>query len=151
MQDNDLFDEAVEITCDIDPRYDPEAYYFLKDALNFTCKMHNKPEKGHGRHVSAQELLEGIRLFALHEYGPMALRVLNSWGIFTTEDFGEIVFNLIEIGQLAKTKEDKKSDFANSYDFHQAFVVPFLPKSKDPPLFLRNKQRLTQIGKRRKS
>ena len=57
----------------------------------------------------------------------MALTVIQSWGVSTTLDFGEIVFNLVETGKLGKTDEDKKGDFANGYDFHEVFVKPFLP------------------------
>jgi len=147
--DENLFDKTVKMICERDNRYDPEAYYFLRDALSFTCKMLNKPEKGNGRHVSGKELLEGIRLFALQEFGPMALTVINSWGVFKTEDFGEIVFNLVESGSLGKSEEDKKSDFVNGYDFHQAFVTPFLPKSKEHA-FLQRKKQTTHSVKRRK-
>jgi len=148
--ENDVFDNTVQKICEKDTRYDPEAYYFLKDALDFTCKTLNKPEKGTDRHVTGRELLEGIRLFALQEYGPMSLKVLNSWGITKTGDFGEIVFSLVESGRLGKTKEDKKSDFDDAYNFHQAFVVPFLPKSKDHPFTSRNKRRLPRCSGRRK-
>jgi uncharacterized repeat protein (TIGR04138 family) len=82
------------------------------------------------RHVSGQELLAGIREFALAEFGPMAKTVLNSWGITRTEDFGEIVFNMVEIGLLGRTDKDSREDFANGYDFEEAFRKPFLPSGK---------------------
>ncbi len=111
-----------------DPRYKPAAYAFLQQALDFTIKMLNKPAgTGPQRHVTGQELLEGIRCFTLKEYGPMSMTVLTSWGIRSTEDFGEMVFNLVENKLLGKTEEDKKEHFANGYNFHDAFVKPFLP------------------------
>ncbi|NIY14277.1 MAG: hypothetical protein GWM98_05010, partial [Nitrospinaceae bacterium] len=77
-----------------------------------TLKMLDKPSKsGRERHLSGQELLEGIRNFALQEFGPMSLRVLNTWGVNNTADFGEIVFNLVECGKLRKTEEDSRQDF----------------------------------------
>jgi len=82
------------------------------------------------RHVTGKELLEGIREYALKQFGPLAMFVLNEWGIHRTEDFGEIVFNMVDAGLLLKTKDDKKEDFANGYDFEEVFKKPFLPESK---------------------
>lgn len=110
-----------------DPRYPVEAYIFLREALDFTMRLTNKPENGPGRHVSGQELLEGIRQFALREFGPITSTVFRTWGIARTEDFGEMVFNLVNRGLLGKTEKDRKEDFGGGYDFHTAFVSPFLP------------------------
>ncbi len=110
-----------------DPRYLPEAYIFVQEALIFTSKLLNKPSsKGPERHVTVNELLEGIRCYTIEQFGPMAPRVLNSWGIKTTEDFGEIVFNLVHNRIMGSTEKDKREDFTNGYDFHDAFVKPFL-------------------------
>ena len=76
-------------------------------------------------HVSGQELCEAIRRYALEQYGYMAKTVLNSWGIRGTADFGEIVFNLIRIGQMRKTPADARVDFDNIYDFDVAFKQQF--------------------------
>jgi uncharacterized repeat protein (TIGR04138 family) len=121
------FGEALGLILGEDPRYTADAYGFVREGLDFTIKMRNKPESGPGRHVSGQELLEGLRLLALQEFGPLACTVLKSWGVTRTEDFGEIVFNLVNKGVLGKTPEDRKEDFAGGYDFHAAFVQPFLP------------------------
>lgn len=110
-----------------DSRYDMEAYVFMREALDYTIKTLKKPDKGPERHISGEELLEGIRQYALQEFGPIALKVLNTWGIKSTEDFGEVVFNLVNAGELGKTEEDKREDFKNSYDFQEAFEIPFLP------------------------
>lgn len=64
----------------------------------------------------------------------MSLTVLKTWGITKTEDFGEIVFNLVESGQLGKTDRDRKEDFANGYDFQSAFAKPFQPASPLPTM-----------------
>ena len=119
------FEELLDPILQDDPRYPVEAYVFLREALDHTVRLLRKPEQGPGRHISGQELLEGIRLFALQEYGPVAHTVLRTWNITRTEDFGDIVFNLVNGGLLGKTDRDRKEDFANGYDFHTAFVAPF--------------------------
>jgi uncharacterized repeat protein (TIGR04138 family) len=129
MQESELIEAARKI-CRKDPRYDREAYVFMREVLDYTVKVLEKPAQGPARHVTAAELLEGVRAYALQEFGPMALTVLRSWGIARTEDFGEIVFNLVESGVLGKTAEDRKEDFANGYDFGEVFRKPFEPQSK---------------------
>jgi uncharacterized repeat protein (TIGR04138 family) len=80
---------------------------------------------GPERHVTGQQLCEAIRQFALEQYGYMAKTVLNCWGIHTTGDFGDIVFNLIRIGRMRKTPDDSRADFENVYDFETAFQQDF--------------------------
>ncbi len=121
------YNEALAQIVREDPRYDEHAYLFIREALDFTIQTLDKPVEGPGRHVSGKELLDGIRRFALREYGPMAGRVLAHWGIHRCEDFGDMVFNLVSKGILGKTENDNKSDFDGGYDFHEAFVAPFLP------------------------
>lgn len=99
-----------------DPRYKVEAYAFLFAALSHTQTKLNKP-----RHVTGRELLEGIKELALEKYGKIARTVLEHWGVRKTDDFGEIVFNLVEAGLLGKTDEDKKEDFKDVYDFEEVF------------------------------
>ena len=77
------------------------------------------------RHLTGQELCEAIRRYAIEQYGLMAKVVLNSWGLHKTGDFGEIVYNLIEIGMMKKSKTDRREDFDNAYDFDQAFNEQF--------------------------
>lgn len=105
-----------------DPRYAAEAYVFIRAGLDYTVRRLEKP-----RHVSGRELLDGIREFALSEFGPMTQTVLNGWGIQRTEDVGEIVFNMVETGLLGKTEKDSRADFANGYSFDEAFRKPFRP------------------------
>lgn len=122
------FSEAVESIVTIDNRYDADAYSFVRDALDFTLKLRKKNAKDEtARHVSGQELLEGVRQFALKEFGPMTLTVFEYWRIGKTDDIGEIVFNLINVGIFGKNDRDNIDDFKNGYDFHEAFVKPFLP------------------------
>ncbi|MCK5850314.1 MAG: hypothetical protein KAH23_05315 [Kiritimatiellae bacterium] len=122
------FMEVINSICTEDQRYQSDAYFFVREALDFTSKTLDKPADGPGKHITGHELLDGMRLYALQEFGPMTMRVLNQWGIHTTADFGEIVFNLVKSKTLGKTEEDKIEDFTNCYDFNDAFVKPFLPR-----------------------
>lgn len=127
------YNEALAQIVREDPRYDEHAYMFIREALDFTIQALNKPSEGPARHVSGKELLEGIRRFALQEYGPLAGRVLSHWGVERCEDFGEMVFNLVNKGILGKTEHDNKADFAGGYDFREAFVAPYLPSRPRAP------------------
>lgn len=129
MHEN-AFVELIHNICEKDRRYAVDAYMFVRQALDVTVKMLDKPQEGPGRHVSGRELLEGIRLYALQEFGPMTNTVLKSWGVRKTADFGEIVFNLVDNGVLGKTEKDSRNDFGDSYGFYEAFVAPFLPESE---------------------
>ena len=125
------FEEILDKIVTNDPRYQRESYFFLREALDHTQKMVAKSKKGEIRHVSGQELLEGIRDYALSQFGPMTLTVLGEWGIRSCEDFGEMVFNMVENSLLAKTENDSRDDFKGGYDFSTAFRDPFLPKRVD--------------------
>ncbi len=130
MQTNG-FAEAVEFICEKDQRFHAEGYAFLRDALNYTIKQHRKDRVSGTRHISGQELMEGTRVYALKEFGPMVTTVLDYWGIHATADFGDMVFNLIEAGIFGKTDADSKEDFKDCYEFQEAFVVPFLPPKRE--------------------
>ena len=99
-----------------DRRYHREAYTFVLATLHDTVGRLARP-----RHVSGQELLEGLRRYALDQYGPMARAMLNAWGIHATEDIGEIVFNLVDVRLLGKSATDSKDDFKTLYAFDEAF------------------------------
>ncbi len=124
------FDEALEQILAKDPRFHRDAYHFVREALEHTQKSIVKENKGQMRHVSGQELLAGIREFALSQFGPMTITVFEEWGIHRSQDFGDIVFNMVETGWLAKTDKDTRDDFQDGYDFVEAFRKPFLPASK---------------------
>jgi uncharacterized repeat protein (TIGR04138 family) len=129
MQDASI-EEALELMRKKDPRYAREAYFFVREALDYTQKTIGKDNRGVIRHVSGQELLAGIRDYALSQFGPMTMMVLEEWGIRACEDFGEIVFNMVEFGVLAKTEKDSRADFAGGYEFHEAFRKPYLPSQR---------------------
>jgi uncharacterized repeat protein (TIGR04138 family) len=124
------FEEALELIRARDPRFQRDAYSFIREALDHTQKTVGKENRGRIRHVTGQELLEGIREYAITQFGPLATTVFEEWGIRSCQDFGEIVFNMVEIGLLAKTERDSRADFENGYDFYEAFRRPFLPPSK---------------------
>jgi uncharacterized repeat protein (TIGR04138 family) len=124
------FEETLEPILAKDPRFQRDAYVFLREALDYTQKLVGKENGGKVRHVTGQELLDGIRQFALEQFGPMTLTVFEEWGVRNCGDFGEIVFNMLEIGLLAKTAKDDRADFQGGYDFEDAFRKPFLPAGK---------------------
>ena len=124
------FDDTLTLILAKDSRYHRDAYLFVKDALDHTQRTVVKERREQYRHVTGQELLEGIRGYALSQFGPMVEIVFEEWGIRRCEDFGEIVFNMVEIGLLGKTDEDSREDFRNGYNFPDAFRKPFLPVEK---------------------
>jgi len=101
-----------------DPRYKADAYEFVMQALWFTQKKLNRKD-----HVSGQELLEGIRELGLEQFGPMTKSVFQHWGVESTVDFGEIVFNMVDNGLMKKTETDKIEDFKNIYDFNKVLDI----------------------------
>lgn len=141
-----------------DPRYAPDAYFFVREALGFAadnlelrqcnCRDNSSeaadtksacdhaatsahhvaaeeigPESDDRQqsHVTGQQLCEGIRQYALAQFGLMSKVVLNSWGVYSTSDFGEIVYNLIKVGVLKKSPRDRRSHFDGVFDFDEAF------------------------------
>ena len=133
------FDKILDQIVEKDPRYHRDAYLFVREALDHTQRLVAKTVRGgtkqESRHVSGQELLGGIRTCALEQFGPMALMVLEAWGVHRCEDFGEIVFNLIEYGGglFGKSERDSREDFKATWDFDEAFRQPFLPAAKKAP------------------
>ena len=124
------FDEMLDQILAKDPRFHRDAYFFVREALDFTQKLIRAENRGQVRHVTGQELLEGIRQFALQQFGPMTVTVFEEWGVKSCRDFGEIVFNMVEIGLLARTEQDTRDDFRHGYDFTDAFRKPFWPQHK---------------------
>ncbi len=122
------FEQAVESILKREKRYDPLAYLFLKDALDFTLKRAADSNGGEPRHVSGGELCHGFRDLALQEFGPMAGTLMIEWGLRESSDIGEMVFHLIDEQMFGKQDSDTKDDFASAYDFDEAFVKPFQPK-----------------------
>lgn len=131
-----------------DRRYTIDAYMFVLEALTYAQEtlglgddssesereFEGSGERGRSsrtrrrrseKHLTGQQLCKAARLYALDQYGFLARKVLSTWGIESTRDFGEIVFNMIEIGQMRKTRKDRKEDFFDVYDFQDAFSDRF--------------------------
>ena len=111
-----------------DTRYKLEAYQFVREALVFAQdslgygRQPGEPPPAEGeRHLTGQELCEALRVFALEQFGLMAPLVLGRWGIRSTSDVGEIVYNLIAAGLMKKSANDRREDFNNVYEFAEAF------------------------------
>jgi uncharacterized repeat protein (TIGR04138 family) len=108
-------------------QYPIEAYEFIQRGLSYTVqKLHGTDAAPDAcRHVSGQQLCDGLRQYALTQWGLLARTVLRQWEIHSTLDFGKIVFSLIEAGQMQKTQEDRLDDFLNVYDFKSAFEAGY--------------------------
>ncbi len=105
---------------ELDNRYEERAYAFVLMALEEV--VGRLPRR---RHVTGEELVEGCRDLAIRLYGPISKTVLEHWNISTTRDFGEIVFNLLEVGVLSKDEADDKTDFDDIFDFSDVFEVQY--------------------------
>ena len=103
--------------------YPLEAYEFVQSGLQYTVqKVHGKVKDPKAdRHVSGRELSEGLRQFALRRWGLLARTVLHRWNITRTDDFGRIVFAMVQNGWMTKTDEDTLDDFKGVFDFATAF------------------------------
>lgn len=112
--------EGVRRIVEVDPRYDRAAYFFVFHALDYTLERVDR--RGH---ISVQTLLEGIRDFAREKFGYMARTVFESWRVTTTDDFGEIIFNLVDHDLMKKTDSDRKEDARGLYDFAEVFERDF--------------------------
>jgi len=98
-----------------DPRYNLEAYQFVCQAVDHTCR-----KLGGRRDVSGRELLDGICDLALEQFGFLARLVFEHWGIRRTDAFGDIVFSLVDVGLLRKSERDRKADFHEVFPLRQA-------------------------------
>lgn len=116
MEEFGTYLKKIESILEKDSSYKFEAYTFVLAALHDTVTKLKKP-----RHITGQELAEGIRRYALQQFGPMAKTVLHYWGVRKTLDFGKIVFALIDVKLLSKQPEDKLEDFDRVYEFDDVF------------------------------
>lgn len=119
------FHYAIHQAVEKDSRYHPLAYEFVRDALHVAVKHFCEGKED--QHVTGQQVLEGVRLHALEEYGPLAQTILEEWGIQRGEDVGNIVYNLIETSYFGKNEGDSIEDFSGGYEFASAFSKPYLP------------------------
>lgn len=138
-----------------DQRYHIEAYQFIRESLSYAqdvlqlsgceeseseiqCEAQSDEEPSDEehveRHITGQQLCEAIRRYSLDQFGFMAKTVLNSWGVYSTSDFGEIVYNLIRIKHMRKSDSDRREDFNDVYDFATAFDPIFELAKNDESL-----------------
>lgn len=120
MTDLQFADEILDQLRERNPRFHTGAYFFVLAALHSVLRSLEEP-----RHISGRELAEGVRGLALERFGPMARTVLEHWGIHTTEDVGEVVFAMVEQGILITQDQDSPSDFADVFDFEEAFELNY--------------------------
>ena len=124
-----------------DPRYKLDAYVFVRDGLSYAQEgiideaegedRSSGEEEEPDRHLTGQQLCEALRLYALDQYGYTAKTVLNSWGLKSTGDFGEVVYNMIENELMKKSDTDRREDFDKVFDFDQALRQQFDISSAD--------------------
>lgn len=126
MARNDILEKLEEIVAE-DARYRLEAYVFIMHALDVAASR--KTMRGH---VTGQELLGGVEDYGKHRFGPTARMVFEHWGVNSTEDFGNIVFNLVGAGILSASDTDSPDDFAGVYDFNEVFDRQYEWKIEDP-------------------
>ncbi len=116
MENPEQLLDKIQKLIDLNRQYKFEAYSFVRAALHYAMTALPKP-----RHITGQEFCDGIRRYAIDQFGPLARTVLEYWGVHETLDFGKIVFALVEVGLMRKTEEDTLGDFTNVYDFKAAF------------------------------
>ena len=120
MTDLQFADEVLDRLQERNPRFHARAYTFVLQALHHVIRSLDAP-----RHVSGQELAGGVRELALDRFGPMAKTVLEHWGIHDTDDVGRVVFAMVEQGILIKQDGDQPEDFADVFDFEEAFELNY--------------------------
>ena len=133
--DNERYEQKLDAILARDDRYARDAYLFVADAVTYTSRnMRQQAEDGREtHHITGRQLLDGIREYALEQFGPLALDVLADWGIAATEDIGNIVFAMVGEGLLGASEEDSPRDFADVYDLRETLLRPFAaPAEPDP-------------------
>ncbi len=133
MNSEEEIRDRLRQICRRDNRYALAAYTFVQSAVLFTQeRMNREKSERKSRHIDGHELLQGIREYALEEFGPLAKTVFNDWGIYKTRDFGDIVFNMVGAHLLGARESDAITDFEDAYTFDDAFVAPFVPQGPPP-------------------
>ena len=117
MEEIDFSSDTFEDIVGKDPRYNGRAYALLMDCVRYLGRE--------GQHMSGSDILEEFRERALDQYGPLTYDVLTEWGLATTEDIGEMMFNLTEGHRVKKDESDTPESFVGGYDFKEAFLGPY--------------------------
>lgn len=144
------FEQSVVSILKREKRFEPHAYFFLKDALDYTLKRIAENNGGQARHVSGPELLEGFRDYALEQFGPMASTLMREWGIRKCQDVGDMVFHLIEEQVFGRQESDSREDFSGVFDLEDSLIKPFLPQRQITAMKTRGRGAVTppHAGKR---
>ena len=116
MTELQFAEEVLDRLQEKHPRFHGKAYLFLLSSLHRVMEGLDEP-----RHITGQELADGVRRLALERFGPMARTVLQHWGIHATEDLGDIVFALVDCDVLIRQDGDSPEDFRDVFDFEEAF------------------------------
>ena len=125
-----MTEEVIRLICQGDSRFSREAYFFVEDALDFTMRQAEEARKkreaegqsaDENRHVTGRDLLSGIFDLATQRFGPLSSVVFQQWGLRSTEDFGQIVFNMVDAELMSKQDSDTLEDFKDGFDFETAF------------------------------
>ncbi len=112
------FESLLDVVLAEDPRYPREAYLFVERGLQYHRERHGRG--GSGQHVTGPQVLVGVRELAIDEFGPMARTVFQAWNLKDGADVGEIVYNLIRVGLMSKTDDDRKEDFLGVMAFDES-------------------------------
>ncbi|MDD3695312.1 MAG: hypothetical protein PHG44_05025 [Lentisphaeria bacterium] len=112
-----------------DTRYPKEAYKFIAESVSKVCQqvLSRRKQNSRNRHITALQLLNGLRDILLSDYNCLAIDVLSHWNIQSTDDIGNIVFNLAKVNLLGISENDRIEDFHERFCFHSVFVLPFTP------------------------
>ena len=127
-------DELLDKCAEQNPAYPRAAYAFVCNAVHEIARELSRNNRKAARHITGQELCEGMRALLIRDYGRLAADVLAAWNIGETADFGNIVYSLVEIGLLSVSPNDSRTDFIDVFRFHDAFVKPFQAAKTDRPL-----------------
>ena len=120
MTELQFHEEVLDELQERNPRFHARSYEFVMQALQTVIQSLDEP-----RHISGRELTEGVRELAMDRFGPMARTVLEHWGIHSTGDVGGVVFAMVEQGILIKQDGDQPEDFADVFDFEEAFEANY--------------------------
>ena len=119
-----MYDDLLELSRST--KYPIDGFIFVQRGLDFTVKgIHGEveePDPTVSRHVNGQQLCTGLKEYAIEQYGLMARTVLRSWNINSCDDFGHIVFAMVEADMMQQTDKDTLDDFVGVYDFADAFA-----------------------------
>ena len=127
-------DELLDKCAEQNPAYPRAAYAFVCNAVHEIARELSRNNRKAARHITGQELCEGMRALLIRDYGRLAADVLSAWNIGETADFGNIVYALVDIGLLSVSSNDSRTDFTDVYRFYDVFVKPFLTAKNDRPL-----------------